>query len=280
MIAWKDGATGFLEIDGQRLEWAAHGPPPQETATIILLHEGLGCVSLWRDFPQKLAETTGLGVFVYSRAGYGQSSPAELPRPIDYMTREAVDVLPKIIDALAPERAILIGHSDGATIAAIHAGSVADFRVRGLVLMAPHFFTEPAGLSSIAAARTAYDEGALREKLARHHGDVENAFNGWCDAWLNPDFQAWNVTEAIDYLRIPTLAIQGVDDQYGTLAQIRELEERAYSPVDVEIMEDCAHAPHLEQPDKTLVAIGDFCERLLRIETEPVTVVHADTAAG
>ncbi len=269
-FAWRDGATGALLIGGKRLEAVCHGPPPREAPTIVLLHEGLGCVALWRDFPRALAQATGFGVFAWSRAGYGQSDPVELPRPLDYMTREAVVGLPRVLDAFGFRRGVLLGHSDGASIAAIHASSVTDFRVRGLILVAPHFFTEPEGLASIEQARIAYESGDLRARLAKYHKDVDNAFRGWNGAWLDPGFRSWNIAESIDYLRVPVLAIQGADDQYGTLAQIREIEERIYSPVDVEILADCRHSPHLEQPERTLTAIADYCSRLSRIEAVEV----------
>jgi pimeloyl-ACP methyl ester carboxylesterase len=266
---WREGA-GDLRIAGKRLETLCLGPAPDRAPTLVLLHEGLGCVDLWRDFPRRLAEATGFGVFVYSRAGYGRSEPVELPRPLDYMTREARDTLPVLLDAIGVRRCVLLGHSDGASIAAIHAGSVEDFRVRGLVLIAPHFFTEDSGLSAIAAASDAYANGDLRARLARYHADVDNAFGGWRDAWLDPGFKSWNVADVIDYWRVPALAIQGAGDQYGTLAQIREIETRAYSPVDVEIFDDCKHAPHSEQPEKAVAAVADFCARLERIEGEVV----------
>ena len=155
---WRGGASGFLTIEGKRLETFCRGPAPDAAPTIVMLHEGLGCVALWRDFPEQLAAATGLGVFAYSRAGYGQSDPAPLPRPLDYMTREARETLPAVLEAIGFERGILLGHSDGASIAAIYAGTVEDFRVRGLVLMAPHFFTEESGLAAIATAREAYEK--------------------------------------------------------------------------------------------------------------------------
>lgn len=269
---WRSGEKCSITAGGKMLEAVSYGPPPGEAPTIVMLHEGLGCVTLWRDFPQKLAEATGFGVFAYSRAGYGQSDPVDLPRPLDYMTREALDVFPGVLDAIGFEYGILLGHSDGASIATVYAGSIEDFRVRGLVLMAPHFFTEEGGLQSIAEAKTAYDLGDLRARLGKYHKDVDNAFRGWNDAWLDPDFKDWDIAEAIDYLRIPVLAIQGADDQYGTLAQIREIEDRIYSPVDVEILPDCKHSPHIEQPEKTLAAIAEFCARLERIEAAEVEV--------
>lgn len=268
MADWQ--AEGFLAAGGKRLEYRCFGQAPAEAPTIVMLHEGLGSAGLWRDFPQEIADATGMGVFAYSRAGYGQSDPADLPRPLDYMTREAVDVLPQVLDAIGFRRGVLLGHSDGATIAAIYAGSVEDFRVRGLVLMAPHFFTEDMGLAEIASAKQAFEAGDLRERMARHHRDADHTFRGWNDAWLDPAFAAWNVAEVIDYLRIPALAIQGRQDQYGTLAQIEELESRAYSPVDVTILDDCRHAPHQDQPEKTLAAIAEFAARLERIEAAEV----------
>ena len=269
---WRGGASGFLTIEGKRLETLCHGPAPDVASTVVMLHEGLGCVALWRDFPEQLAAATGLGVFAYSRAGYGQSDPAPLPRPLDYMTREARETLPAVLEAIGFERGILLGHSDGASIAAIYAGTVEDFRVRGLMLMAPHFFTEESGLAAIATAREAYENGDLRARLAKYHRDVDNAFRGWNDAWLDPGFKSWNIAETIDYWRIPVLAIQGDDDPYGTLAQIQEIENRIYSPLDVEILQGCKHSPHTEQPERTLAAVADFCARLIRIEETKVQI--------
>ena len=269
---WKHGEGGFLTIAGKRLEALCYGPHPQDAPTIVMLHEGLGCVELWRDFPEKLAELTGYGVFVFSRAGYGKSDPCDLPRSLDYMEREAKDVLPKVLDAIGFEHGFLLGHSDGATIAATYAGLVPDYRLRAVAMMAPHFFTEEVGLNSIAAAKEQFEAGDLRNKLAKYHEDVECAFRGWNDAWLHPDFKNWNVSEVIDHLRIPALVIQGRGDEYGTLAQVEEVENRAYSPVDIVIIEDCGHSPHLEQPDKTLAALVDFALRLQRIENEVVEV--------
>lgn len=264
MVDWS--ASGTLTAQGKTLEYACAGPAPDKAPTIVLLHEGLGCVALWRDLPERLAEATGCGVFSFSRAGYGQSDLADLPRPLDYMTREAVDVLPEVLDAIGFQRGVLMGHSDGATIAAIYGGSVIDHRVRGLILMAPHFFTEEVGLAEIAKAKVAFDGGDLKARMAKYHRDPENTFRGWNDSWLNPDFKAWNVGDVIDYLRIPTLALQGRDDPYGTLAQIEEIETRSYAPVDTLILEDCGHAPFADQPEAVIEGVAEFMERLERIE--------------
>lgn len=268
-LAWTAMSAQMI-IAGRQLEYICHGPDPATAPTIILLHEGLGCIAMWRDFPAQLAATTGFGVFAYSRAGYGQSDPVTLPRPLDYMTREASDVLPAILDGIGFRRGILLGHSDGASIAAIYAGSHEDHRVRGLVLMAPHFFTEASGLAAIAEARSAYQSADLKARLSRYHRHPDNAFYGWNDAWLDPAFRQWNIADVIDYLRIPVLAIQGRDDQYGTYEQIREVESRSYAPVDVEILEACAHAPHIDQPARTLALISEFTRRLERIEAAEV----------
>lgn len=257
--------TGWLTAQGKRLEWAHWGPAPDRAPTIVLLHEGLGSLGLWRDFPQRLVDATGFGVIAYSRAGYGQSDPADLPRPLDYMTREAVDILPQVLAATGFRRGILMGHSDGATIALEYAGRVFDARVRGVIAMAPHTFTEPLGLAEIHRARDAYATG-LRDRMARWHRDPDHTFRGWNDAWLDPAFAAWNVAEVIDYLRIPVLAIQGRQDQYGTLAQIAEIETRSYAPVDTLILDPCRHAPHQDQPAAVLDGVADFCARLERIE--------------
>lgn len=262
--AWAE--SGTLTAGGKSLEYACFGPPPGSAPTLVLLHEGLGCTALWRDFPAALTQATGLGVFVYSRAGYGQSDPAELPRPLDYMTREAVDVLPQVLDAMGIGRCILVGHSDGATIAAIYAGSVADMRVRGLVLMAPHFFTEEMGLAEIAKAKAAFETTDMPARMAKYHRDPKNAFRGWSDSWLHPDFKTWDVADVIDYIRVPVLAIQGRGDQYGTLAQIEVIDQRSYAPVDMLILDDCRHAPFLDQGPTVVAAIAQYTQRLERIE--------------
>lgn len=259
---WSDGASAFVAAGGRRLECRMVGPAPAEAPTIVLLHEGLGCVALWRDFPERLSAATGCGVFAYSRAGYGQSDGAPLPWPLDYMTREAIDVLPEVLDAVGGQEFILLGHSDGATIAAIHAGHVVDPRVRGIVLMAPHFFTEPSGLAAIAEARRVFESGDLRRRMAKYHKDPDNAFRGWNDSWLAEGFRSWNVSAAIEGFRVPVLAIQGEDDEYGTLAQIEEIEKRAAVPVDVLLLPESGHSPQSDRPDEVMGAVRRFLARL------------------
>ncbi len=270
--AWSDAPEARLTADGRKLEYRCWGPAPGQAPTLVLLHEGLGSVALWRDAPARLTKATGFGVVAYSRAGYGASDPTDLPRPLDYQTHEGTVVLGEVLDALGVQDCILMGHSDGATMAAIYAGSVSDRRVRGLILIAPHFFTEPMGLAAIAEAGRKYQSGDLRARLAKYHAHVDTAFCGWHDTWTNPDYAAWNVADVIDHWRIPCLAIQGDADPYGTLAQIDEIETRIYAPLETCILQGCGHAPHLERPAETDAAIMEFCARLDRLERVVVLV--------
>jgi pimeloyl-ACP methyl ester carboxylesterase len=245
-------------LDGRRLETAWWGPPPDATATLVLLHEGLGCVALWRDVPEHLAATTGHGVFAYSRFGYGHSDPAAQPRPMTYMQDEALTVLPRVLDAAGITRAILIGHSDGGSIAAIYAGAVRDPRIAGIVLIAAHFFVEQQNIASIARIRTDYETTDLRSRLARHHADVDNAFRGWNDAWLDPRFRDFDITASLPAISVPILAIQGADDPYGTEAQLHVLERHVTAPLETLLIPGARHAPHLEAKQPTQAAIAGF----------------------
>ena len=255
--------TGHIEAGGHRLEIARHPGARPEAPTLVLLHEGLGCVALWRDFPARLAAATGCAVVAYSRAGYGGSDPCALPRPLDYMTREAVDVLPEVLSQMGLGDHILVGHSDGATIAAIHAGRAPAPGLRGVCLIAPHFFTEPGGLAAIAAAREAYAVGDLRDRLAKYHGDVDAAFRGWNDAWLDPGFRDWNVEAVLDDIRVPLLALQGDADPYGTLAQVEVVSRRAGAAVETRILAGIGHAPHVEATEDTVATVAAFTARCL-----------------
>jgi pimeloyl-ACP methyl ester carboxylesterase len=255
---------GFLDVGPHRLEYRMIGPRPDAAPTLVVLHEGLGCVGLWGDFPDKLQAATGCGVFVYSRAGYGQSSPVPLPRPESFMHDEAHDVLPKLLDAIGFQRGMLVGHSDGASISAIYAGSVQDHRVRGVVLMAPHFIVEDVSIASIAEIRKNYETTDLRARLARWHANVDVAFRGWSETWLDPHFRDWSLHEELAHIRVPVLIVQGEDDQYGTVKQIEIAKEECYCPVEVELMPKVKHVPHREAPEKTLAVVAEFCSRILR----------------
>ncbi|MDB5609097.1 MAG: alpha/beta hydrolase [Bradyrhizobium sp.] len=256
--------TGFLSIGASDLEYRMIGPAPDEAPTIVMLHEGLGSAGLWGDFPDKLQAATKAGVLVYSRAGYGASTPVTLPRPLDYMHVEALDVLPKLLDKISFRHGLLLGHSDGASIAAIYAGGHQDHRVQGVAMIAPHFVVEEMGLASIAETRKAYETNSLRAKLARWHGDVDNTFYGWSDVWLDPKFRNWDISDYLAYIRVPVAIVQGADDQYGTIRQIEIAQEESYCPVDVTMIPGAGHSPHREVPGATLEAISEFANAVLR----------------
>jgi pimeloyl-ACP methyl ester carboxylesterase len=257
---------GFLTIGDQRLEYRMIGPRPDQAPTLVMLHEGLGCVGMWGDFPDRLQAATGLGVFVYSREGYGQSSPAKLPRPLNFMHTEAQDTLPKILEAIGFQHGLLVGHSDGASIAAIYGGSHQDHRVSGIVLIAPHFIVEDVTISSIAEMRKAYDTTELRARLARWHADVDATVHGWSDVWLKGDFRKWDLSEFLAYIRVPVLIVQGEGDQYGTVRQIEIAQEECTCPVEVALLPNAKHVPQREAPEATMKAIAEFVERVRQNE--------------
>ena len=257
--------SGFLTVGASHLEYRMIGPSPESAPTIVMLHEGLGSAGLWGDFPEKLQAATGAGVFVYSRAGYGGSTPVELPRPLDYMHIEALEILPKLLDKIGFRRGLLLGHSDGASIAAIYAGGVQDHRIRGVAMIAPHFVVEDISVKSIAGIKQAYETTDLRSKLKRWHRDVDNAFYGWNAAWLDPKFRDWDISEYLAYIRVPVAILQGAEDEYGTIRQIEIAQEECYCPVDVTIVPGAGHSPHREAPEATLNAISEFAGRILHI---------------
>jgi pimeloyl-ACP methyl ester carboxylesterase len=230
-------------------EWVGEG-----SANLVFLHEGLGSIRQWRDFPAKVAAAAGCRALVYDRYGYGQSDVlAEPRRTVRFMHDEALLALPEILSSLKIENPVLIGHSDGASIALIHAG--AGHAVRGVVAMAPHVFIEPVCLSSIEKATTM----DLPAKLARYHRDARKTFYGWADVWLDPDFKGWDIRD--DFLpgvRCPVLAIQGHDDEYGTMAQLDEIAARVAGPCTILRLDECGHAPFRDQPSRTLKAIEQF----------------------
>ena len=224
-----------LVAGGHRLEAAWIGPAPDRAPTLVFLHEGLGSVAGWRDFPARVASATGLGALVYSRLGYGKSDPVPLPRPTTYMHEEALVTLPEVLDAAGVRDAVLVGHSDGGSIALLFAGSglPAAARVRALVLEAPHVFVEDVSITSIARAADAYRTGDLRQRLLRSQGDnVDGAFWGWNRAWLDPAFRDWNIEASLAGVRAPALLLQGADDPYGTLAQLDAIERQGSGPVE------------------------------------------------
>jgi pimeloyl-ACP methyl ester carboxylesterase len=246
-----------LDLGGRFLEVLDRDGDPALPA-VVLLHEGLGSVGLWRGFLPDLAEATGARVVAYSRFGHGASDPPPRPRTPRFMHEEALEVLPALLDALGIEDPILVGHSDGASIALIHAASRP---VRAVVAMAPHVFVEAPCLAEIREARSAYERGRLRERMARHHRDPDAAFYGWNDVWLHPDFPRWSIEDVLGAITCPLLLIQGTEDQYGTLEQLDRIEAAAAGPVE-RLHVACRHAPHLEAPEETLAATAGFIGRV------------------
>jgi pimeloyl-ACP methyl ester carboxylesterase len=270
---------GFLELPPLRLEYRMIGPRPGAAPTVVMLHEGLGSAGLWGSFPDQIAAATGAGVFTYSRAGYGQSPPGKLPRTTSFLDEEAREVLPRVLDAIGFTRGVLLGHSDGASIATIYAGSVQDHRVRGLALLAPHFFTEDLGINEIRRARKSFESGALRERIKPWHADVDAAFWSWNTPWLDPEFRKWDITEALGYIRVPMLIVQGDQDQYGTLRQLEVAKDECYCPVETVVLPGIRHIPQREAPDATLAAVTGFINRLLRDHREGEANADSGVAA-
>lgn len=270
-------STGILSIDGATLEYKHLSPSTEAALTLVLLHEGLGCVGLWADFPEKLQAATGAGVFIYSRAGYGASSPVFLPRPLTYVHDEALTVLPAVLDRIGFQHGLLVGHSDGASIATIYAGKGRNDRICGVSLIAPHFVVEDVTVRSIAEIRTAYETGDLKRKLARWHADPDNALLGWPDnallglsgAWLDPDFRRWDNTGSLAGLQAPIQIVQGADDEYGTVWQIEIAKEKCACPLDATLIPGAAHSPQREQPQMTLDIIARFVNRALNTAKKP-----------
>lgn len=253
----------FIDVDGARLECRWAGPRRGTGAPVLVfLHEGLGSVSLWRDFPELVAAATGLSAFTYSRQGYGGSSPVALPRPLDYLEREGRDVLPRVLDAAGISSAILIGHSDGASIALVHASSDGGGRVRGVAALAPHTFVEDMCVAAIARVRQDY-AASLRPRLERHHGaNVDGAFHGWNDTWLHPGFKAMDLRPYLPAITVPVLVIQGEDDEYATAAQVDAVTAGVGGTVRGLMLPDCGHSPHRDQPAAVIAAIADLVRPL------------------
>ena len=247
----------FATVQGVRLEYRLIEPAEGRHGTLVFLHEGLGSVAGWRDYPAKIAAATGWRVLVYSRRGYGQSDPISGPRAVDFMHDEARVVLPALLDQLGIDRPVLIGHSDGGSIALIHAGGTGR-PVRGVITLAAHVFVEDLTIAGIVDAKKAFETTDLGQRLGRIHKDVGSAFWGWNDIWLHPDFRAWNIEAFLETIRCPVLAIQGVDDQYGTPAQVDAIVRGVGAQARPLMIGNCRHAPHREAEAATTRAIVDF----------------------
>jgi pimeloyl-ACP methyl ester carboxylesterase len=247
----------FISVGPGEIEYALLEGQSPEAPTVVMLHEGLGSLSMWRDFPRKLADDLECRVLVYSRHGYGQSAPRSAHRAVSYMHDEAWLVLPELLERLRIERPILFGHSDGGSIALIHASR---HPVRGIIALAPHVFVEDLSVASIAAAKAAFETGDLRKRLVRHHADVDSVFRGWNDIWLHPDFRSWNIEDLLPAIDCPILVIQGEDDEYGTAEQMRRIARRGRN-VELALLPHCGHAPHRDQPERVLRTLTDWVRR-------------------
>ena len=252
-----------IQINEKSLESVWHGPTPEDAPTLIFLHEGLGSVSMWRDFPKKLSLQTGCGALVYSRFGYGQSEKCELPWSLNFMHKEGLEILPEIIAQCKIQKYILVGHSDGASIALIHAGSEYSEKLLGMVNEAPHVFCESLTISSIQKLRENYHSGNLRERLKKHHKDIDITFNGWADVWLDYEFSNWNIESSLQRIKVPQLIIQGNDDEYGTSEQVDAIVCQSLGNVKICFLNNCGHSPHREQESKTLQVMTEFVRNLL-----------------
>lgn len=255
----------WVYAGGHRLEYKWIGSSPDQAPTIVFLHEGLGCVDMWRDFPDQVVDATGWGALVYSRAGYGKSDPVILPRNVEFMHDEALKVLPEVLESFRVRDAILFGHSDGGSIALILAGSGTVNNILGLMLEAPHVFVEPISIESITAAKQNYEHGSLRTSLEKYHGsNVECAFRGWNDVWLNPEFRSWNIESYLTGLQVPALVIQGEQDQYGTLRQVKAIQDSSGGRVETLVLSECGHSPHRDQPKAVLDGVVNFIKKYIK----------------
>jgi pimeloyl-ACP methyl ester carboxylesterase len=253
----------YLDVNSHRLEIRRIPGSVKDRPTLIFLHEGLGSAALWRDYPAKLAAATGLPALVYSRYGYGKSDRLRSARTVDYMHVEALETLPAVRRRFGLDDVILIGHSDGASIALVHAGD-GRWAVRGLVLEAPHVLVEEITIASIAAAKDAFETTDLERRLGRYHDDPAGAFWGWNRIWLDPAFRSWNIEAVLPRIRCPVLAIQGADDEYGTLAQIDAIARGLGGRFERQVLPDCRHSPHRDQEPATLAATVRFIAAILK----------------
>jgi pimeloyl-ACP methyl ester carboxylesterase len=256
--------SGEVLVGGKRLETRWIEPNVAAAATIVMLHEGLGSIALWKHFPQSLAARTGCRVLLYSRYGHGNSDRLAEKRPVAFMHHEGEVVLPELLDKLNIKRPILLGHSDGGSIALIFAGTYPD-RVRALILEAPHVFVEDLSVASIAQAKVRFAETKFRNKLARYHAHVDATFRGWNDIWLDPRFRSWNIEPYLESICCPILCIQGAQDEYGTRAQVEAIRARV-AETEIVMLPDCAHSPHRDQRETALEKMAEFVGK---IQNEP-----------
>ncbi len=246
-----------LDIGGKRLEYQRFGSAVAGRPTLVFLHEGLGSLGQWRDFPEQVSSETGCSSLVYSRAGYGHSDSANLPLSIDFMHDEALQVLPQFLTKLREQNVILIGHSDGGSIALIFAANPT-VSVRALILLSPHVFVEEITVRSIAEAKSDYLQGGLKRRLAKHHPRTDETFLGWANIWLDPKFRSWNIENVLPKIEIPSLVIQGEEDRFGSLRQVEAIQNGCTGPVETFLIPGCGHRPHIENPLETLHRVVEF----------------------
>jgi pimeloyl-ACP methyl ester carboxylesterase len=248
--------VSFVQLPSARIEYEFIRSANTTAPTIVFLHEGLGSLAMWKSLPHRLRKTAEASILVYSRVGHGRSTPLEAPRSLGYLEHEALEVLPQLLGRLAIRDTILFGHSDGASIALIFASAFSP-SCRGLILLAPHVFVEDHTIQAIHAAKTAYAEGGLRERLSRYHDDADGAFRGWSDVWLDPNFRGWNIEARLPRITCPVLAIQGDQDPYGTFAHVDRIAS-GIPHAKLLKLSSCGHAPHWEQPRAVFEASVDF----------------------
>lgn len=248
-----------IEIQGRRIEYEFLRCGLQAAPVMVFLHEGLGSRAMWKDFPARCARACGCDALVYSRYGHGESDPLTEPRRVDYLHDEALKTLPELLDKLEIQQPFLLGHSDGASIALIHAGA-SGRPVRGLILLAPHVMVEDFAIQGTYATKHAYENTGLRRLLAQYHAHPDATFRGWSGIWLDPDFRVWNIEEYLPRIACPILSIQGVNDEYGTMEQIRRI-ATAVKRMDVLELRDCGHSPHRDHPEAVIQATAGFVRR-------------------
>lgn len=252
-----------VNVLGRALEYELLGAHQIYRPTLVFLHEGLGCIAFWRDFPRLVAQATGCRTLVFSRQGYGDSDPDPdpAPRTARYMHQEALEMLPATLEALGIQRPVLVGHSDGGSIALIHAGAYPR-AVSGLAVLAPHAWVEEEALAGIRQAGEVWRNSDWPAKLGRYHRDAARVFHDWHDTWLSPQFRDWNIEASLSSIAVPVLAIQGVEDEYATLRQIEVIAEKVPAPVELLKLADCRHSPHRDQPQAVLEALARYVDRL------------------
>lgn len=278
MAATAPQHRGEVLVDGKRLETLWIEPADKHRPTIVMLHEGLGSVALWKDFPQRLASRTGSGILAYSRYGHGNSDRLLEKRPVEFMHREGEVVLPELLEKLSMAKPILLGHSDGGSISLIFAGKYPD-RPRALILEAPHVFVEDLSVASITQAKAAYLTTELPQKLGRYHQHVDATFWGWNDIWLDPQFRSWNIEEHLPAIRCPILCLQGEEDEYGTNAQVKAIRARVPA-TEIVMLPNCKHSAHRDQQEPTLERMAGFVAKVAGNEKAVAAMREKPTANG